>query len=366
MRTRLIAILGALAIVLAACGGEVAGVGTEPVDPDESTAPEAASDEDPQSFAEFFGWNTGEDPEAAQAQFAQQEAEIQELVRVCMIGQGFDYIPVVQPAPDFDVAFDEGDFAKEQGFGITTWYGNEDVFFGPDENWVDPNQEIIDAMSDSERDAYFEALYGAQDEGIPEIDEETGETYYTYEGYGGGCWGEAAEQVYGQEAGQGLWEEFQPELEAMYESIQSDPRIIEADAEWSACMADKGYEFTGQQAMYESVYEDIQRRFDEIVGPNGGFVDPFEGWSEDEINAFFEEKTPEEVDAFFEQAQEQSKQAIDEVALAALQQEEIELAVAASECSADMNDLYMEISREYEAEFIADHKDELESLRGNG
>jgi hypothetical protein len=118
--------------------------------------------------------------------------------------------------------------------------------------------------------------------------------------------------------------------------------------------------------MYMTVFDDFQNRLDEIVGPNGGFTDPFEGWTEDEINAFFEEKTPEEVDAFFQQAQQDSMQDIDQQALAALQEEEIDLAVAAAGCSKDMDEMYREISSEYEADFIAEHRAELEALRDSG
>jgi len=353
--------------MLVGCGGETVGGDPDPTsDVPGSDDPTTTSDE-PETLAEFFGWDRGDDPAAAQARYQEQEVRIQELIRSCMAEQGFEYIPATMPTPDFEVSFDQEEYAREQGFGITTWYGNEDAFFGGEEpDWVDPNQEIVDAMSESERDAYYEALHGPPDFGTPEIDEESGETFYVSEGFGGGCWGAAAEEVYGAEGGQDIWEEFQPELEAMYERMQSDPRIVAANVEWSMCMADRGFDYESMDDMYMTIFDDFQKRLDEIVGPNGGFADPFEGWTEDEINVFFEEKTPEEVDAFFQQAQQDSMQDIDQEALAALQQEEIDLAVAAAGCSKDMDDLYMEISTEYEADFIAEHRAKLEALRDNG
>ncbi|MDH3396872.1 MAG: hypothetical protein OEM81_03470 [Acidimicrobiia bacterium] len=360
------AVVSALIMVLGGCGGDTEATTDGSASADPTATSDAPDGSEPETLAEFFGWIGGDDPAAAQAQFQEQETKIQELVRLCMAEQGFEYIPATQPVPDFEVTFDQEEYAREQGFGITTWFGNEEQFFGgPEADWVDPNQVIVEAMSESEQEAYYEALYGPPDFGTPEVDEESGETYYVSEGFGGGCQGKAAEEVYGNEGGQQLWEVFQPELEAMYERVQSDPRIVAANEEWSACMGDRGYDYESMDDMYMTVFEELQKRFEEIVGPNGGYADPFEGWTEDEINVFFEEKTPEEVDAYFQQAQADVKQDVDQAALAALQQEEIDLAVAAAECSHDVDDLYMEVSNEYEAEFIVEHRAELEALRDN-
>jgi hypothetical protein len=104
-------------------------------------------------------------------------------------------------------------------------------------------------------------------------------------------------------------------------------------------------------------------RFDAIVGPNGGYADPFEGWSEAEIEAFFEEKTEEEVDAFFREAEQTTNDDIDQDALAALQQEEIDMAVADFECRDNYWEVYQEISGEYEADFVAENREALEKIR---
>lgn len=354
-----------LALVGAACGGGGSPAATEAAAVDESTATTTGEEtEGEESLAEFFGWPTGDDPEAAQAQFEEQEARIQELVRACMVEQGFEYIPAVQPtgaAMAIDASSEE-EWAAEQGFGITTWYGNEDFGQPMEESgWVDPNQEIVEAMSESEREAYYEALYGPPDQGEPQVDEETGETIYTMEGFGAGCMGQAQEEVYGNQ--NALWEEMQPELDEMWQRMQADPRIVEANEAWAACMADQGFQYATQQEMYESGLQDFQKRFEEIVGPNGGWADPFEGWSQEEIEAFVAEKTPEELEAFYAQAQEEVEAGIDQAALAALQQEERDLAVANYQCSLDMRDLWEDLSKEYEAAFIREHRDQLEEIR---
>lgn len=357
----------AIALLLAACGG---GVTEDTSDPDASTE---TSQDDPsasgeETLAGFFGWGS-EDPEAAEAEYREQEARIQEIIRVCMAEQGFEYRPMLPPEDAFQVygAEDEEERIAKEGFGITTWYGREDQFDHGME-WEDPNQEIVEAMSESERQAYYEALYGTEEEQMEgsytEVDPETGEEYTVYEGNGAGCQGRAYDEVYGeQEALNDLWEEINPQMEAMYERIQADARIVELDAQWVACMAEAGFEFENRQNMYDTVFDDFQMRLDAILGPHGGYGDPFAGWTEEEINAFFEEKTEDEVNAFFEAAQEESFANVDQEALAALQQEEIEVAVADYECGKNHIETYEEVARDYESEFIAANREVLEMIR---
>lgn len=355
-------VLAGLTLTAAACGdGATTGDSSAGADADSTTSTAAGAQDE--TLAAFFGWPTGDDPEAAQAEFEAQEARIQELVRTCMVEQGFEYIPVVQPQANFAVMTDsEEEFVREQGFGITTWYGNEELN-QPTEgsDWVDPNQEIVEAMSESERTAYYEALYGPPDQGEPQVDEETGETMYVMEGFGAGCMGQAQEEVYGNQ--NALWEEMQPEFDEMWQRMQADPRMVEANEAWAGCMTGRGFEYTTPDEMYQSIFEDFQKRFEAIVGPNGGYVDPMEGWSQEEIDSFFAEKSQEEIEAFFAQAQEESEARVDKDALAALQQEERDLAVANYECSQDLRDIQEELSKEYEAAFIREHREQLERIR---
>jgi hypothetical protein len=88
-----------------------------------------------------------------------------------------------------------------------------------------------------------------------------------------------------------------------------------------------------------------------------------QGWTQEEIDAFFQEKTQEEIDAFFAEAQEASQDNIDMEALAALQQEEIDMAVADYECRGDYWEVYQDVSEEYEADFIAENRAALEEIR---
>ncbi len=196
------------------------------------------------------------------------------------------------------------------------------------------------------------------------VDPETGEEYTEMTGYGPGCSGEAYEAEYGSmDDTNALWEELQPAMEAMYQQVEADPRIIELQEGWSACMAERGFEYESMTAMQDSIYTDFQERFDAIVGPNGGYPDPFAGWTQAEIDAFFEEKTEAEIDAFIAEAEQTAGQDVDMEAVAALQQEEIDLAVADYECRGDYYEVYQEVSEEYEADFIGENRAALEQIR---
>lgn len=371
MMRRWISLLAVLALAVAACGGagsadsdspgsggETDGTGSSP---DDSGPPSDEAD----SLAAFFGW----DQEFNESDWADQEARVQEAIRVCMAEEGFEYQPMIysqgvsSPVDDWD----EEEWVRTQGFGITTHFGNAEEFQGEAEEWTDPNEEMLNSMSEGEQQAWYAALYGTEEEQMEgsytEVDSETGDEYQVMEGYGAGCQGKASEAEYGSQSGGDLWEELGPDMEAMYARVSSDPRMIELQQEWSTCMAEAGYEYTSPDAMHENIYDDFYQRFEEIVGPNGGYADPFEGWNEDEINAFFEEKSQEEIDAFFREEESKARQDVDMEALGVLQQEEIDVAVADFECRGDYWEVYQEVSMDYEADFIAQNREKLEQIR---
>ena len=364
-------LVAALAVLAAACGGAASTAGSDSTstaqEPSESSSTDASTGEG-DTFAEIFGY-AEDDPEAAEAQMRAQEAELQELIRQCMAEEGFEYIPVEPPSDAF--RFDSGDqeeFVRTQGFGISTWYGNEEQFTEEADAYEDPNQPIVDAMSESEQEAYFGALYGTAEEqaALEEtvIDEDTGEEYITVEGYGPGCQGEASAEVYGDMSqDEELYSQLEPVYQELEQRLQADPKVVEANEQWSSCMADQGYEYESPQSFYESVYQDFQERFDAIVGPDGGYSDPLAGMSQEEIDAFFAERSEDEINAFFEEAQREAEASVDQEALDALQQEEIDLAVAEYECSQPLQDIYTAASEDIERALVAENRELFEQLR---
>lgn len=362
-----------LALVVAACGGGTSG----------DTAPEATSpmgspveggsedrrtindasggpttetsdveaEDELATFAELLGYDL-DDPDAARARAAADHRRFEESVARCMAEQGFEYVPAIRPARTSGVALDEGEFARERGFGITTWYGQEDQS-GPDEDeWVNPNEGIVAAMSESERDSYHDALYGSYDEQA--TDPGTGEQIF-YES-SGGCSDQANDEVYGFR--DQVWETLGPAHDEVFQRVLADPRFQEAEQAWSACMADRGYAYDGVKQMAEHVNEDFERRLAEITGPADGFINPFKELTEEETGALSEDERND----LIEQAEDEVLANMDQEALAALQQEERDLATANFECGQDLTERTEELQREYEGQFIRENPDLLDEL----
>ena len=314
-------------------------------------------DGEPERLEDFLGFSF-DDPEANAAFAADMERRVQESIASCMAQEGFEYIPAQRPQEFGFFALDQEEFARERGFGITTWYGEEDPFSSGDEDWVDPNAEIVASLSESEREAYHQVLYGEDPFGEPGG---SGEVESLGDLWGSGCNGKAYEEVYG--AMNRIFIELGPQLEELNQRVEADPRFREAEEMWAGCMADRGFPYDTQETMFEQVNEEFSRRLEEIVGMENAFFDPFAGMSEEEIQQFGEERSEEEIADFFDQARQEAMAGIDQEALEALQQEERDIAVASFECGEELNDTVLEVFREYEGDFVRENRDVLERLR---
>ena len=329
---------------------------------EESGNGDGAGEEEPDSLADFLGFDF-DDPDSTAAFSAEMERRVQETIASCMAQEGFEYIPAVRTQGGFGFSVqDEETFAREQGFGITTWVGQEDAFLSSDEDWVDPNAEIVASLSDSEREAYNEVLYGespAFGDGGPRDGGPRDGPGVVDDFFGSGCTGQAFQEVYGSWAQ--VFTELAPQFEELQQRVQADPRFKEANEQWAGCMADRGFPYDSQEAMFDQVNEEFSRRLEEITGA-GGF-DPFAALSEEEIEEFMAERSDEEIADFFDLAQQEALAAIDQEALAALQQEEIDIAVASFECSSETDVSIEDIFRDYEGDFVRENRDVLEGLR---
>src|SRR3712207_7468959 len=102
------------------------------------------------------------------------------------------------------------------------------------EEFVDPNEEYISSMSESEMTAYYEALYGAMATEEYDPDAEMPEYDWTTSG----CTGRAEHEVGGAEMyTDPAFVAFQEDTAALYERAQDSPETKALDAEWADCMA---------------------------------------------------------------------------------------------------------------------------------
>ena len=120
-------------------------------------------------LTKYFGYD---DTEKLNASAREQNKKAERAIAECMRAEGFEYIPnltaaTFAAAPEFDLT--QREYAEKWGFGITTTMqaDGSPVDDAPgmasfdDTASQDPNQAIVEGLSDSERAAYEEALYGA-------------------------------------------------------------------------------------------------------------------------------------------------------------------------------------------------------------
>lgn len=325
----------ALLITLTACGGgggEGGGGGGGSASDD---LPKGPLDE---MFEEMYG---GDNTEAQDRQMMEAE----EITAECMAELGFEYTPVDWSQPGMSGGGEEPEeewgtleFAEKWGYGATTnpWGGGEPV--EGEQEFVDPNQEYVESMSETESAAYYAALYGEPVEGEGEDGEAVEWNWET-----AGCSGKAQHEVY--EVGNGMDEDqytaLQEEMDTMWQSIESDPRLATVKEEWASCMADAGYDGLAEPADAENlIYEKTNAIYDEFYAE--GNIDP--------------EATEEDYEAMQAQIDER---------LAEITPEEIETAVADFTCrdEVELTKTQAEVSVELQQEFYDSHKDELEAWR---
>jgi len=97
-------------------------------------------------------WGADQDEESMQREEDERMRAMEEAVAACMAEQGFEYIPVDHSTRTVVVHDDEEEdiesveWAQQYGYGVTTepW---ADEAPSVEEEWVDPNEDYVNAMS---------------------------------------------------------------------------------------------------------------------------------------------------------------------------------------------------------------------------
>jgi len=260
----------AMAVLAAACGGNAA---------EETEGTEGQEEE--LRLGDFGLVTSREDfnPRAMQMR-------VQEAIAECMTAEGWEYTPYVGASVGGGFGFaeyDEEEYRKTYGFGIATQslLIKEMLEAELDDKATDPNAEIVKGMGEDELAEYNTALYGEPVKELTEeeleamTEEELAELNARQMGGPGGCTEQAWSQAVPAEA---FLEEFGDALEDAFDRVSADPRIVKAEADWSACMAKRGHEFASQEEMYRYLYgddpfggetSDYRKRVDEAGGNLG-------------------------------------------------------------------------------------------------
>lgn len=313
------------ALTLTACGGS-----------DGEGDGAAAAEVEPGPLDEFYEAAYGEfDEESADEQMKQ----VEEVVAACMAEQGFEYVPVdqtqgsVSMPEELDVEWGTREFAEQYGYGMTTnpWGEPEEV--PVEEEFVDPNAEYVDAMSEPEREAYYVALWGEQ------TMSEDPEEEYVYDWEQAGCQGRAQHEVYEAGMDDPAFTSLMEEMNTMWERVQQDPRVADVTTAWVDCMADAGY--TGLATV-----DDAQMRINDMT--NKVYEEAYSG----------EGMGPDATEEDWLKIEEDVQ-----ARLAAITEEEIATAVADFECRDDAGyeDVMQEVNIDLQQEFVDAHRPELEA-----
>jgi hypothetical protein len=265
-----------------------------------------------------------------------------------MRNEGFEYV-VREPEVAMGTAVTEqydlpaGEYAERYGYGITTIDIDEEVQEAAD---LDPNEAIIDGLSEEARYAYFVARYGAEAAATKFGEVAPADTEP-------GCEEQANQAVFGSTEKEPLPDEFnllREEMDALADRIDRDPRVKAARQAWADCLADAGY--AGFAGPGEPEIE-IRKRQWELYGlelPEGS-LDPDTGPTRSEDKADIPLPAP------------RGGVEPDPAALKELQDYEVAVAVADLGCRPAFDEAESEVQFEVEAAFVDANRAELERFR---
>lgn len=330
-RAAVVATVGAVALLLTGCTG-----GSDKPGDASSERELGPLDE---YMEKIYSQQSEEDMDA-------QMREVEEITAACMAEQGFDYTPL-DPATDgatmgvgteSEIEWGTREFVEEFGYGASTNPWGDEAGAVPEEEYVDPNAEYVEAMAPEEQEAYFAALYG-EPQGS-EDPEEIVEWDWTKAGCSGKAQHEVYETVDGVDADE--FTALQEEMTSVWEGVMNDPRLAEINGDWASCMADAGYTFATPEDAANSIYELTNKVYDEAYAD----VD-YESATTEEDFAAIEAEVQEIIDA----------------RMAEITDTELATALADFECKEESgyDERYQEISFELQQSFVDEHKDTLDA-----
>jgi len=342
------AIMIAGTMLLAACSATGGGATSPDGETGTGSTGTAASEWTPGPLDEFqsriFGWNMDpnqqETQAEAQARIDREGREQEEMIAACMSEQGFTYIvrdsnfgTIWIADPNDGPQWGTREFAEQFGFGMANspWSQPMDVEPAEPEVWVDPNQDILDAMSEAEREAWNEALWGAPQEG-------------EWDPMLAGCAGQAQAARWPETQVDDQFVSLQAEMDMVWQQIQSDPRILNLNNSWASCMANAGYPgFTDENAMFNSLNDEF--------GVVQGWEINNEIWGNWDWDAY-----PDGPDA-------SQIFTPDPADLAAFGEREIAIAVANHDCREQVSwdSVQLEVNHDLQQRFVDQHRAELEA-----
>ena len=189
-----------------------------------------------------------------ETEFAAHVEKVEAMIGRCMTRAGFEYVPVdvqtVELAQQYvraDPNVSRRDYHERWGYGETTRFDDpvRTVGLGPH------NRRIFDSLSPADQVAYNRTLFGEDPDMtfVWTLDEEDFSQT-------GGCTREGAAAAFTKAQLLGTY------VNPKDVMVESDPRIVEAVADWTQCMREAGYDGYEDQ---DEIMEELGDRLDELL-----------------------------------------------------------------------------------------------------
>lgn len=339
----------ALALTLSGCSGDGGG--------------ELTYEDSPlgQYLASAYGGDLS--AEEQQKMWDEQLRAQEALMAECMAEQGFEYTPNVQSsgvvAADEEIEWEpeKKEWVEKYGYGLVNDPYTELGEDSSSEEYVDPNQEYIDSLSESEQAAYYETAYGMSPD--EEALDEEGVAEYTWED--AGCQGWAQHEQQGEDPWQSdEFADLRTKMEELWSSTQESPEFTELNAAWASCMDDAGEPgFSVQTDAQQTIAEEQSALYEAAAGDGAAEGDA--GAAEGDAGATEGDAGATEGDAPIAEDADPSSSP----EMKALGEREIELALIDLDCRTETSyvEKSLKIQFALEEKFIAENKADLEAFK---
>lgn len=279
----------------------------------------------------------------------------QESVSTCMKKKGFVFevfVPERNATQDFG-SMESKEFAEESGFGISTLAFSQDLvgpgLKGHDQNRSEvaknPNLEIVQNLTDEEREAYTEALWGRPPaEGAANSEAEEADSDIPE-----GCWRESLNKDPLLVVVSELGDELQDQLERMI----ADPEYKALDKKLSKCISKSGRSVENYLDYRKELLGRVRAIQSDVYRP-GTTPEEETDIGEPEATEVAEDALPVEID---EPTSEPELTENQKAELGEIQTEEVEIAVATFDCLEDgLRVEHRELEDRYLQEFVDDNQ----------
>ena len=181
-------------------------------------------------------------------QYAAHIEKVQALIATCMRNAGFEYIPVdvqtielAQASVRSEPGMTREEYKKLWGLSVTTRFDDPVQTIGQGSQ----NMAIFESLSEADQVAYNRTLFGEN------LDSSFAFTFDEEDfSSTGGCTRKAVEATFTPEQVKGTYVNPKDVL------VSSDPRVQEANRNWSICMREYGYNYVDDQDEIIQEYED--------------------------------------------------------------------------------------------------------------